>query len=236
MAFCVSYSPKYYERERWHQSQRAHTPYEDWVRRGRPHDTMFEHSEHRQDDIFKMFMRPAEHVVHIAVDLEYYTFSASATVDVDPVAKTVRIDRLLCRSYNVWPELVSKDAPRSGSGGVEHLKANVRFIGRDEASLELLVVLFFGPGWTAVVPLTRPEIAAADYALAEGCLVVQTTATTRRRRPWGKVVASYRPARTDAAVTIQRHFRGWRVRMRTAFDPHTRLGAYYALRAFREML
>ena len=93
---------------------------------------------------------------------------------------------------------------------------------------------FFGPEWTAVVPSTCPVIAEADEASAERCWFDQAAATAFV--PWDKSIAMYSPVHTQAAVTIQRHFRGWRVRMRTAFDPNTRIGAYYALREFHTNL
>lgn len=42
--------------------------------------------------------------------------------------------------------------------------------------------------------------------------------------------------RVLAAIVVQKHFRGWKARMMTAFNPMTRLGAYYVLREFRAMV
>ena len=42
--------------------------------------------------------------------------------------------------------------------------------------------------------------------------------------------------RVAAATVVQKHFAGWKVRMATAFNPETRLGAYYAMREFRALI
>ena len=207
------------------------------MRRGRPADTLFAFNDHFGPDVFfHLYMRPAERIVNIGADLDYFSFDAFATVVIDPVKRTVTIDRMLCRTDNVWPEIMNRDAPKSGQGGIAWFNANVRFVNErngDDASIERLVELFFGCEWTAVVPLTRPEIGAADLESAERCRDDRRDATTRP--PWGHVIAMYSPMRSEAAIVIQRHFRGWRTRMRTAFDPNTRIGAYYALREFRAL-
>ena len=53
--------------------------------------------------------------------------------------------------------------------------------------------------------------------------------------PWGKTVGTYLVDRVAAATTIQKHYRGWKARMATTFNPTTTIGAYYALRDFRAM-
>ena len=115
------------------------------------------------------------------------------------------------------------------SGGVSCLKENMSYIGETRVvSFEHAIKLFFGDDWTAVIPMTCPRISKRDIALCRDCDAMVRSLEL----PWGKSVAMYSSARKDAAVTIQRHFRGWRARMKTTFNPHTRIGAYYALRAF----
>ena len=84
--------------------------------------------------------------------------------------------------------------------------------------------ILFGPSWTAVVPLTAPRISDEDLARAAECDDMYRKAMAEKWFPWGMTVGLYDGTRHDAATVIQSCFRGWRVRMRTTFNPHAHRG------------
>ena len=229
MACCIGYL------------HRQESPYDDWLRMGRPRGALFACFKNTGPDIsLAMYMRPAHRVGYIKACYGYYWVTLAFKVDVDPAARTVGLTRLLCESRNIWPDIAGKpaDLPNggTGSGGIAWLRSCARFLGHDtDVFFERAVEKFFGLGWSAVVPVTRPRMCDDDLELCRACSAIFGDADTMvpRNRP----VAYYDSAASadGAATTIQRHFRGWQVRMRTSFDPHTRIGAYYAIRAFREL-
>ena len=214
--------------------------YDDWVRRGRVADALLTYRDpYGDDDHRTVILRPDLAVLRIEAGIEYFDFSLSAEIEVDVARRTVRVRRLLCTSCNHWPEIfIDGMSPSSGSGGVAWLKRNEAFFqGMPfEVSFKTAVAVLFGPAWTAVVPLTAPRISDEGLASAEACHGIYTKAMAETWCPWGLTVGLYDSSRHDAATSIQRRYRGWRARMRTAFDPNTRIGAYYALREFRRML
>jgi hypothetical protein len=126
----------------------------------------------------------------------------------------------------------------SGEGGLSWLNRDILgdYCEPYSLSFESAVLILFGPAWTAVVPWTAPRISDEDLALAGACPDMYRAKMAEQWFPWGTAVAIYDSTRDDAATTIQRHFRGWWVRMRTAFNPNTRIGAYYALKEFRTFI
>ena len=70
MAFGVSYSPKEWAGERWYRSERSRAPYDDWLQRGSPSDTLFVAAKcyNRTTKGFRTYVRPAERIVYINVE------------------------------------------------------------------------------------------------------------------------------------------------------------------------
>jgi hypothetical protein len=227
MAFSVSYSRKEWVGERYYQSERTLKPYEDWVRRGSPVGALFTYAQCYKDSAtIKLFLRPAERIVHVSVDFEHYDFKhleLCVTFNVDALSRTVTLDRFLCETWTTGDNA-------SSSADVSWVSS----FGCDEFSFEHIVKVFLGKEWTCVVPMitTMHRLSKDDLALSRECGHLDRT---QPHRPLAKVIAWYSTERHDAAVTIQRHFRGWRVRMTTTFNPHTRIGAFYVLQAFIDL-
>jgi hypothetical protein len=236
--FSVSYS-------RGHGTESS--PFTDWQRRGNPSDTVFFNAAHHGDDYFSTYMCPistaatavtaattATAIICIDVNCEYYEYSMSATVIADVPSRIVRLDRLYCTSTNHWPEI--SRGPVSGSGGIAWLKANERYIEVNEASFAHAVKTFFGPDWQAAeLPMTRPRISDEHLDNMSACRALFKS--QYGPVPWHKkLIVFYSNVRMNAAITIQRHFRGWQVRMQTTFNPGSRIGAYYAMRAYQELM
>ena len=236
MSFSVSYTPKYHERQRWCQTSRA-APYDDWVRRGRPRDTIFTFSEHYCDNILRYYFMPAERLASMTYYVEFGgDVTVVAQLSVDDRARTVEVERLHCKRENYWEDgsdMNPRGGLNSGSGGIGWYKANVADMG-DNLSFAAFAAHFFAPGWTVLdLPLTRPRIAPDLVQLAEAC---PAKMGNYRCGPWGNTVGTYLVERDLAATTIQKHYRGWRARMATAFNPTTSLGRYYAMRDFKALL
>jgi hypothetical protein len=108
-------------------------------------------------------------------------------------------------------------------GGIGLYKKSVQ----DEISLDSFVGHFFGPGWTAApLPLTRPKVKDNYLELVlKGHIYA----------PMFKLVGVYNVERVEAAVTIQKMYRGWRVRMKYTFNPNTSFGEFLILRDFVKM-
>lgn len=213
--------------------------YDDWVSRGRMADCLLAYRDHWGPDYFTaVFLRPDVGVLRAYVDGEYYDVDLSAAVNVDEAKRKVTLRSILCRSRNYWPEIFVDGGPPSGDGGVSWLhRIEDQFRGGlFEISFENAVLRLFGPEWMAVVPLTAPRLADEDLAIADACDDMYRAAMAEDWFPWGRTVGLYDTRRIDAATTIQRFFRGWRVRRRTAWDPMTRLGRFYELREFERLM
>lgn len=216
--------------------------YDDWHSRGRPTDSILAYRDHYgTDDHTGIFFRPDLGVLTVTTDGDYFDAALSASVVVDNGKRTVELRSVFCRSENYWPEIFFNGGPPSGSGGLPWLRTvEEYFRGCQpfEISLESAVSALFGPGWTVVVPPTVETLSAADAkALADACDALYRSFMAESWFPWGRTVGLYDTRRSvAAATTIQRWYRGWRVRMRTAFDPNTRLGRFYVLREFQRKL
>ena len=206
--------------------------YEDWVSRGCPPDVIFHHAQHSMVAHMHSYFMPAERIVYTHVSLEYYDIHAFVVLYVDEVRRSVGVDKVLCVSENHWLSL-NGSAPRSGRGGISWLKRNADVISPDFLSLSFAVRTFFGPQWTvASLPMTRPSVPDDAVERAKDC---PRRLGNCKYGPWNRTVGTYFRERIEAATVIQRHFRGWRVRMATTFNPHTRLGRFCALRMLRQM-
>lgn len=215
--------------------------YDDWASRGRAADTVLAYRDHYgDDDHLAIYFRPDVGVLRVDVDGDYFDATLTAAVDVDEFGRTVALRRARCRSRNHWPAIfVDGAGPPSGEGGVWWLRrvdAHFRGAFPFEISFPAAVSAIFGPDWSAVVPPTAPRATLDDLARAEESDGMYRAFVADGRVPWGRTVSLHDPTRTRAATTIQRFYRGWRVRMRTAFDPRTSIGRFYALREFRRTL
>ena len=236
MSFSVSYSTKEYAHRRWHRGSLA-APYDDWVRRSRPEDAIFTYSNHmRSEDILRYYFVPAERLAVIKLYVEFVCyFTVLIQLSIDDNAHTIAVERLLCQREDYWGNSeMSSSAMRSGSGGVGWYKENLEDLGARLVSLDSFVARFFASDWAALsLPMTRPKITPELIQVAEACPEKMGDC---RIGPWGKTVGTYLVDRISAATTIQKHYRGWRVRMATAFNPNTTLGAFYVMRDFRQLL
>ena len=240
MSFSVSYSAKEYDHQRWYHSctlaslaSSALAPYDDWVARGRPADTIMTYSMHYCDDILRYYYMPSEKMAYMSFGAEFdCDVTVTAQLRIDDRAKTIEVDRLHCVRDNYWEDkgVMGAGQPMvSGVGGIGWYKKQLDYMGY-LVSFEAFAAKFFAPGWTFLkLPITRPHLSPEVVALAKTC---HAKMGGYRSGPWGKTVGTYLVHRNAAATTIQKHFRGWRVRMVTAFNPTTPIGAYFALRDF----
>ena len=122
MLFSVSYSPKCYEHEHWYHTTPA-APYDDWVARGRPQETIFTYSNHCNDDILRYYFMPAE---RLAIMDYYVEFMGDVTVvarlSMDSRERTIEIDRMHCTRISYW----GRDERRGGIGLYKTIRAEIR--------------------------------------------------------------------------------------------------------------
>lgn len=236
MSYGVSFGSGH--RRRRHITDADSFPYDHWVQRGKPSGAVFKHSDNFGDDVIKWYLMPAEGLAYVdsyaEFSVEYLRLYAQLTFD--EAEKKIEVERILCERKNYWEEDAANDrgtGSGTGTGGVEYYRRNLEDLGDDFVSFELLAARFFAPSWTVLaLPPTLPRITDEAMLLAE-----QACPDDYRYGPWGITVGVYHDPvdRVSAARTIQRCFRGWRVRMKTAFDPRTSLGAHYAMRGFAEL-
>ena len=175
-----------------------------------------------------------------------------ARIRIDDRAKSVEVEQLQCERNDHWDHGSAEegidegvDGLRCGVGGIGWYRKNLEnmktcgtlsgeYFGR-KMTFEAFAAKFFAPDWTVLqLPrfFTRPKIQQEFVALAKTC---DAAMRCYYYGPWGRTVGTYFVHRNAAATTIQKHFRGWRVRMATAFNPTTPIGAYFALRDFRAL-
>ena len=222
MSYSISYSPRKYYKMRWHSCTKA-TPYDDWVARGRQGDAIFTYSAQFFCNTTRYYFMPAERLVYMSFDDYYHRcVTVVATILIDDRAKTIEIDRLQCaRSKHGYV------------GGIAYYKSTLEVLTQMSAHLtfDLITEKFFAPNWTVnTLPLARPKIQPELVDLAEACPNKMGDCWFG---PWSETVGTYLVHRNVAATVIQKHYRGWKVRMATTFNPTTAIGAYYALRDFR---
>ena len=233
MAHCVSYAKP---TDSLYRSCAA-SPYDDWRRhrRRRPSVVVFQHERHWIDSDMYIYFQPVERRVCIYLAMDYFSFEMKATLAIDDVGRTIGVDRIYCENDNFWPELngQSKATP-VGGGGIAVYKRNLQYLSPCyDVSLENVAALFFGGGWTALpLPMTRPRLPRDVSTQAEMMRFFDDYA----KGPWHATIGKFVPDEDASAVVIQKCFRGWRARRAYAFDPHTTLGKYYALRLFSDMI
>ena len=232
MAYCVSYTKKTGEYfHELYQSRRS-SPYDDWRqnRRRRPSVVAFQFAKHWIESDLFVYFQPKERLVSMYLELEYYYFELKATLIIDDVGRTIGIDRLSCKNDNIWPELNGGPKSSLDCGGIALYKKNLRYLLPPyDVSMEMAAKLFFGDDWTALpLPLTRPRLDMNVSTSRE----MRTFFDDHPTGPWRQTIGKFVPDEDASAIVIQKCFRGWRARMVYAFNPHTTLGRYYALRLF----
>ena len=237
MSYGVSFGGKSHDWDRWHCcGSPTAKPYDDWVARGRPYEAVFQYKVHYGDNVYEYYLMPGMGLAYIEAYIEFVVMHVSvvARVEFDDEERTVAVESMLCERENYWgDERLSHGEPRSGAGGLGYYRKNVEALG-DRVSIEVLIEAFFGPGWALrALPLTRPRTPEELVLLAKSMCPAATG--DYRCGPWTRVIAIYPFGREMAATVIQRHFRGWRVRMATAFNPTTPLGCLLELREFRKL-
>ena len=227
MSYSVSYSPKEFDHQRWYHSATcasALAPYDDWVARGRPADTIMTYSIDFCGDFLRYDFMPFEKMAYMSFDDDRGChITVTALLRLDDRAKTIEVDRLHCTRED-------KDKDKD-IGDIEWYKKQLDYT--RYVSFVKFAVRFFAPSWTIMkLSITRPHLSPELIALAKTCHAKMGHPS----EPWNKTVGTYFVHRNDAATTIQKHFRGWKVRMATTFNPTTPIGAYFTLRDFRALI
>lgn len=200
-------------------------PYADWLERN--DDAIFMYSEHRFDDIMRLFYIPHMSFIYIDVTTEYYLFKAVCEIKI--FDKHIRIMSAVCANENIWPELVK--GPPTATGGARFLYKNLEYFAPARI-LEKITLQMFGNDYSISIRkrslmLSRELIAECqnwyDYMFYEN-------------GPWNRCVGTFSTRRREAATKIQAAYRGWRARMKYRYDPHTPLGRYVIGKLFENLI
>lgn len=243
MAFCTTYNSCANPWKRLFQTATV-SPYEDWVRRDRPPRTTFVNREWMEDVTLTQYIfMPTE---RLAIMTDYTEFANDlfvvAKLKIDETTRTIDVDGLHCERENYWPneDGLRPGKIKSGEGRIGFYRKNMTEYtedGQRALSIDGFASKFFGADWRVLpMPMTRPTLPKALVKCAHDASeaswkwlhgYVQTKTCTIGLFDGIHLVR--------AATTIQRYYRGWKVRLDTAFNPNTKLGYFYALRDFREL-
>jgi hypothetical protein len=164
--------------------------------------------------------------------MEYYDIDAVFEFDAEDDSKTVHFRRVLCKTRNLGPEIQNLPNQDCDSGGLSWYKRHADIL--DDIALETLVRRFFGEAWRpGPLPMTLPKPTAEQLAVAAAC---EQRLGDYHCGPWSRLIGTYFYERERAATAIQKHFRGWRVRMATTFNPETPIGYLLEMRRFRALV
>lgn len=198
------------------------SPYEDWIRRGRPDDTCITYATHTNETSDHFALLPHLSVFYMYVDMDWATIEAAVGFRVDLGNRTIALTGAACETRNIWPEMMAHLGLKPGRtrGGITCLRHVMR--ASKDAGLDEVLRYLFGPAWghtygrPAFMPWRTLEVGRACERKCGGS--------------WCQVVGTYDRTRAAAATRIQAAFRGWRVRLRYRFSPHNRLGRHVILR------
>ena len=165
-------------------SKHTATPFGMWQERGKPEDVEFVYSQHNMDDVLRIIYEPAQQLVFITVDLEYYDIMAALQISVDEQRKHVVIDGAVCDTYDMWPLINGGGAPPSKVGGIRHFKKVFKWISLPV--IRLFVTKMFGKEYEWSYLKNSKEVSAS---LIGQCKEYRMDAW--ERGPWDKVAATY---------------------------------------------
>jgi IQ calmodulin-binding motif len=225
------------------------SPYSDWVARGRPEGTVFMHSTHCIDDIMRIMFMPSEGIVHIDVDLDYYSMVCTMVVCIvdTPGEQSCSVTAITCKSDNHWPTMLGPAAPNSMVGTVRAFQVNLGYLAR-ACIVERLMTQMFGRTNDKNGSSRDGEWRFECHPYHKGRKVRRVTDAVHQRAlnrfnqmqwdggPWHRTVGTFDATDTIAAKTIQAAWRGWQARKQYRYNPYTRLGAHLVLRDFTEMV
>jgi hypothetical protein len=205
-------------------------PYEDWVGRGCPEDTWITYATHTLETSDFFLMAPHLNLFYMYVDMDWATVEAAVQFKADRGNRTFIMTGAVCRTSNIWPEMMSHLALAYGThlGGMDCFKKTM-------LNCDALgdVCKLFGQGWTpssgrrrgSLLPRSALEQARAYY---DAC-------NPRGSITWSTVIAHYDTTRSDAATRIQAAYRGWRVRLKYRYSPYNRLGRHLVMEMMTNM-
>lgn len=214
--FCVSYKDA------------ARSPWDDWVRRGRPTKTLLSYSDHNLDDVLHVLCDAPGSTLYICLDLRYSHLTMVLDVQVKEDERTLVVRDAVCSSCNSWPDI---DMMPPGLGGWSHA---ARCLDADTTDvMGNACKHIFGHGWKWT---SEPQhVSHMSYAYIEhGQVLLDLTWDVQG--PWGYPIAVYDLENERAAAVIQAAFRGWQARLRYRFSPFTPLGRHLVLRGYKECL
>ena len=246
MVYCVKYSKR-----RYCKSIRtlAASPYEDWINRGQIEDVLLGYDTCYGPHQFSAYMLPAHNLIYVCANTDGNQCEVFIRVKINLQNRSVAIDHITCSNHFYYSEMDLESwvetgavVPENGTGGYAFYRAGVYFMEyfTDSLSFKHVIKRFFGNSWTAKKMNTRnrdiPRISDEDQKLLKTCEATYITAINTKNYPGGVLIGYYDMTRYNAATVIQKHFRGWITRLRTAFNPNTTIGEYYALKSYRELV
>ena len=170
---------------------------------------------------------PRERLFFVSMALEYYDFRAAGTVLVDN--KMVKLSEVVCDYEDHWPR---DGPPTAGEGGLDIFLANLVEL-QNAHIMEKFIGNIFGTGYSFVLSESIPT--ANKECFIKGWEALEKI--KYESGPWDKTIGMFDTTMAEqAAITIQKHFRGWKDRMRYRYNPNTRLGRYCAMKLFEQLI
>jgi hypothetical protein len=248
MVYCVKYSKCRFFDESY-ESYESSSPYEDWINRGQLEDTLFGYDDRYGPHRFSAYMLPANNLIYLCANTDGDQCEVFIRVKINLQNRSVAIDNITCSNHFYYSQMHLEflvengevvPVPENGQGGYAFYRTSVYFMDIFKFSLPFKRVIerFFGNSWTAKKINTRtiPRISDEDQKLLKTCEATYITAINTKNYPGACLIGYYDMTRSDSATVIQKHFRGWTTRLRTAFNPNTTIGKYYALKSYRELV
>ena len=224
MSYCVSYSKSY----RKYKSS-SKTPYQDWLDRNQS-DVIFKYSENYGDDCLHIYFEPAESLIYIRGNFDYYDLYIISTLIIDNEQKTIKIDHIYCESENHWPDLFVNKSPSNGIGGISKYKQNCDFWQSQDITLDNAIKMFFGTEYKLIIPMTRPFLDNAKELIKN----YNDYFDNYRMGPWNHLIGKFLTDKNKAATIIQKYYRGWKIRLKYRNDPEKTLGKYLVMKMFKD--
>lgn len=213
------------------------SPYEDWVKRGKTENVVFRYSQGQPHVNYADYLfLPHLNLLKIKVSFDVYGFHATARVKVHEQERFIEITEATSRGWRwrVDSKFRTHNAPKC-VGGTQVLKElllhynRFRIYNRELRICDTIATKLFGDGWKiSLLPEADKYVPDEDVQAMEEMLTHSMMNQYEYKCKYAYAFYDYR--KLEAAIKIQAAYRGWRVRMRYRYNPHTCLGRFLVLR------